>query len=126
MASSTLLSKIPILRVIIPFIIGITAHRLWHCWWAPLALIVLAIAGYQLLSVLSRTPSGRMRWRPYYTAVLALAALSLGWLTANIHCPPRLTAEQRSDRVLTGRVVRLEYTDFSMRLTVDLLNRDLP
>ena len=126
MASSTILSKIPILRVIIPFIIGITAHRLWHCWWAPLALIVLAIAGYQLLSVLSRTPSGRMRWRPYYTAVLALAALSLGWLTANIHCPPQLTAEQRTDRVLTGRIIRLEYTDFSMRLTVDLLNRDLP
>ena len=126
MASSTILSKIPILRVIIPFMIGIATHRLWHCWWAPLALIVLAIAGHQLLSVLSRTPSGRMRWRPYYTAVLALAALSLGWLTANIHCPPRLTAEQRSDRVLTGRVVSLEYTDFSMRLTVDLLNRDLP
>jgi competence protein ComEC len=126
MASSTLLSKIPILRVIIPFMIGITTHRLWHCWWAPLALIVLAIAGYQLLSVLSRTPSGRMRWRPYYTAVLALAALSLGWLTANIHCPPQLTAEQRTDRVLTGRIIRLEYTDFSMRLTVDLLNRDLP
>lgn len=67
-----------------------------------------------------------MRWRPYYTAALALIALALGWTAAIIHCPPQLTEEQRSNKTLTGRITRLEYTDFSMRLTIDLLDRDLP
>ena len=67
-----------------------------------------------------------MRWRAYYTATLALAALALGWLAAIIHCPPQLTEQQRTGKMLTGRVTHLEYTDFSMRLTIELLNRDVP
>ena len=67
-----------------------------------------------------------MRWRAYYTATLALAAFALGWLAAIIHCPPQLTEQQRTGKMLTGRVTHLEYTDFSMRLTIELLNRDVP
>ena len=40
--------------------------------------------------------------------------------------PIKLTDEQRNHTVMTGRVASLEYTDFSMRLTVDLLDMDLP
>ncbi len=67
-----------------------------------------------------------MRWRAYYTATLALAAFALGWLAAIIHCPPQLTEQQRTGKMLTGRVTHLEYTDFSMRLTIELLNSDVP
>ena len=52
--------------------------------------------------------------------------MSLGWLSAIVHNPSRLTAEQRSGRVLTGRVADLQYTDFSMRLTIDVIDDDLP
>lgn len=126
MSTSSALSRIPVLRILVPLAMGIVVHRLWHCWWAPLLLIIIAVAGYLWLNVQSRTPQGRLRWRSHFILPIALTGLALGWICADIHCPPRLTDEQRSGRVLTGRVVDLDYTDFSMRLTVDVLDRELP
>lgn len=124
--SSSILAKVPLLRILVPFIVGIMLHRWWHCLWAPLVVIAVSVIVYLVLSMLSRTPEGRLRWRRYFILPLATVALSLGWLSAVIHCPPHLTAEQRSGRALTGRVAELQYTDFSMRMTVEMLERDLP
>ena len=126
METQTVLSRIPVLRVLVPFALGIIVHQVWHTWLAPAILIIIAIAFYILLSSLSHSPQGRLRWRSYFILPLAMAALALGWLAAVIHCPPHLSTEQRSDRVLTGRVIGVDYTDFSMRLTVDVLTNDLP
>ena len=126
MPSPSVLSKIPVLRILVPFMVGILIHGIWHCWWAPLALIAIAVGLYVWLLQYSRSPQDRLRWQSYFVLPLALGALSLGWLCAVIHCPPRLTDEQRSGAVMAGRVVNLEYTDFSMRLTVEILDNDLP
>ena len=123
---SSALSRIPVLRILVPLVLGILVHRLWHCWWAPLLLIIVSIGGYLFLHYLSRSPQGRLRWRSWFILPIALAALALGWLCAVIHCPPQLSENQRVGMILTGRVVDLEYTDFSMRLTVDVLERELP
>lgn len=120
------LSRIPVLRILVPLALGILIHQLWHNWWAPLVLLALAITGYLWLNNSSRTPQGRLRWRPYFIVPIALAAMALGWLSAIIHCPPHLTDEQRSGRILAGRVIGLDYTDFSMRMTVDVLDHELP
>lgn len=126
MGSRSAISRIPVLRILVPFILGILLHRLWHCWWASVATGVLALAIYLTLSLISRSPQGRLRWRRYFVLPLSLAALSLGWLCAIIHCPPHLDHVQRNDRLLCGRIVDLSYTDFSMRMTVQLLDQDLP
>ncbi len=120
------LSRIPLLRILLPFMAGILFHRAWHLWWVPIMFIALAIALYALLTVLSRSPQGRLRFRAYFIVPLAMAALALGWIASNIHCPPRLAIEQRDGRVLTGRIARLQYTDFSMRMAIDVLSPDLP
>ena len=126
MSTASALSRIPVLRILVPFALGILIHRLWHCWWIPLILIALAIAGYLWLIIESKSPQGRLRWRSHFILPIALAALALGWLCANIHSPARLTNEQCTGRILTGRVVDLDFTDFSMRLTVDVLDKELP
>lgn len=126
MSSPSVLSRIPVLRILVPFIAGILIHRLWHCWWAPLLLIAIGMGIYIALLFSSRTPQERLRWRSFFIVPLAIVALALGWLSAVIHCPPKLTDEQRNHTVMTGRVASLEYTDFSMRLTVDLLDKGLP
>ena len=126
MSSPSVLSKIPVLRILVPFMVGILIHGIWHCWWAPMALIAIAVGLYVWLSQHSRSPQGRLRWQSYFIMPLTLGALALGWLCAVIHCPPRLTDEHRSGTVMAGRVVNLEYTDFSMRLTVEILDNDLP
>lgn len=122
----SVLSRVPALRILLPLMVGIAVHRLWHCPWMPLALIAVAIAAYAWLARRRQSPDRLLRRRQYFIVPLAAIALSLGWLAAIIHCPPHLTAAQQHDRMLTGRVAELEYTDFSMRLTIDVLGAALP
>lgn len=126
MKQNTVLSRIPLLRILLPFMAGILIHRVWHVWWAPLSLIGLAIVLYILFYFLSKTPQGRLRFRSHFIIPLAVAAIGLGWLAGVIHCPPTLSTEQREGRILTGRITHLQYTDFSMRLDIDVLHQDLP
>ncbi|MBR5673790.1 MAG: ComEC/Rec2 family competence protein [Muribaculaceae bacterium] len=126
MEAQAVLSRIPVLRILVPFALGILLHQVWHSWLAPAILIITAIAFYITLNDLSQSPQGRLRWRSYFILPLAIAALALGWLSADIHCPAHLSEGQRANRVLTGRVIGVDYTDFSMRLTVDVLDNDLP
>lgn len=125
MATSSHLSKIPVLRILFPFVLGILLHRMWHCWWAAATLALLSIAIYTVMVVTSRTPGQRLKMRSHYIMPLALMAVSLGWLAAILHCPPRLDESQRTGRSLGGRVVNLSYTDFSMRLTIEVQDKDL-
>ncbi len=120
------MSKVPVLRVLVPFVAGIILHQWWHCWWVPVVLILVAMAAYLVLSRVSRSPQGRMRWRSWFIVPLAAIALSLGWIAAIIHCPPHLQESNRANRVLTGRVAELQYTDYSMRMTIDVLDKELP
>ena len=126
MSTTSALSRIPVIRILVPFVLGILCHRLWHSIWAPSILFLLALGGLLWLNAKSKSPQGRLRWRPYFIMPIATCAIALGWLCAIVHCPAHLTEGQRKDRVLTGRVVNLEFTDFSMRMTIDVLNIDLP
>lgn len=126
MKAQTVLGRIPVLRVLVPFALGILVHQVWHTGLAPAVLIITAIAIYFTLNKLSHSPQRRLRWRSFFILPLAMAALALGWLAAVIHCPPHLSEGQRADRILTGRVIGVEYTDFSMRLAVDMKANDLP
>ena len=126
MMPSSVLSRVPALRILVPLMAGILFHQLWHCVWLPIALIILSIVAYALLSRHRHSPQRLLQYRPYLTVPLLIIAFSLGWLAAIVHCPPHLSAEQRHDRTLTGRIHALEYTDFSMRLTIDVLDADLP
>ena len=126
MSTPSALSRVPLLRILVPFALGILAHRLCHNWWVPLSFIIIAAISYLWLFLKAKNPGSRMLYRPYFILPIALAALALGWLCAIIHCPPHLNDGQRYGRTITGRVVNLEYTDFSMRLTIEALERDLP
>ena len=126
MGSETFLKKIPVLRILVPFVVGILLHDLWHNWFFPIALIIIAVIALLWLRTHSRDPHERLRWRPYFILPLAITALALGWLAAVTHCPPHLNDSQCTDRTLTGRVTGIDYTDFSMRLTIEVLDKDLP
>lgn len=119
---------LPALRVLAPMAAGIAIHHFdRQCpSWLPLALLAIASAAYILLHLLSRSPQGRLRLRPWFIVPLATVALSLGWLTSAIHCPACLTTDQTTGRVLTGRIASLDFTDFSTRMEVDILDNDLP
>ena len=126
MMPQSVLSRVPVLRILLPLMVGIVIHGLWHCVWMPLALILVSILVYVWMSHWGKTPEQKLRLRHYYIVPLAVISMSLGWLAAIIHCPPHLSEGQRHGRMLTGRVVELDYTDFSMRMAIDVLDKDLP
>ena len=116
----------PVLRVVTPFAMGILLQRVFHSCLPPLAILGAAIVIHLLIARRAQSPSARLRWRTPMTATLAMAAMALGWITAIVHYPQQLTEEQLHGKAYCGRVVNLEYTDFSMRMTVELLSRDIP
>ena len=120
------LTRYPAFRIILPFAAGILFELVSSSWLLPLLVIVVAIVLYLFLSFQSNSPEERLRWRPYFFLPLAIIAFALGWLAAIIHNPPRIDTAEYNDKILCGRVVNLEYTDFSMRLTVDVLDNDVP
>ena len=120
------MKRIPAARILVPFALGIVVQQWIDYWWIPLSLIVIAVGWYAWGVSQSKTPAGRLKWRTRFIMPLVLTALSLGWLDAIIHEPPRLSEDMRSGRVLVGRVVYLDYTDFSMRLAIDVLDKELP
>ena len=126
MMFQSVLSRVPALRILLPLMAGIAMHQVWHNVWIPLALIITSIAVYTWMTHRGKSAELQLRLRPFYILPLAVIALSLGWLAAIVHCPPHLNAGQRHDRLLTGRVSELNYTDFSMRMTIDVLDSDLP
>lgn len=89
-------------------------------------LLLVSAVTLSTLELFSRSPARRLRWRHYFIIPLAVGALALGWLAAIIHCPPHLTAEQKTGRIMTGMVTDLSYTDFSTRLIIDLTDKELP
>ncbi len=126
MATSPSLSKVPVLRILLPFIVGILLHQVWHNWWIPLTLAAIAVAVYAWMVIAAHSPGQRLKMRNRYIVPLAILAMSLGWLCAMLHCPPLLDKSQRGSRALTGRVINLNFTDFSTRLTVGVLDEELP
>ena len=119
------LTRYPAFRILLPFAAGILFGPVFSSWLLPLLVIVVAIVLYLFLSFQSNSPEERLRLRPYFFLPLAIIAFALGWLAAIVHNPPRIDTAEYNDKILCGRVVNLEYTDFSMRLTVDVLDNDV-
>jgi len=114
------------MRILVPLACGILIHPAAPFWQLPSLLILVAAIGYLWIHHISQQPNERLRWRPFLIAPLSLCALALGWGAAIIHEPAHIDTSLINGKVLTGRVVGLDYTDFSMRLKVDVLDHDLP
>ncbi len=123
---ATPLSQYPALRILVPFSAGILIEPFLPFWFIPLSLLALAIGLYLFLNHKTHNPEDRLRRRSHFILPLAFIALALGWLAAIIHEPARIDTDKINNKILSGRIVNLEYTDFSMRLTVDVLDNDLP
>lgn len=118
---------LPAWRILLPLAAGIALQRLCDTGlWLPLALIAVAVLAYWRLTARTRTPEQRLQRRHYFSLPLLAAAMALGWAAAIISSPPQLSVDQHSNTILTGRISSLSYTDFSMRMAVDITDAQLP
>lgn len=113
---TSFLSRFPVLRILLPFVLGVVLSRYGVPGWLSLILASLGVSGYVALLALSRSPDRRYAMRPLFVVPVFLVALSLGLATERLHRPTPLDVSSLNGRELTVRVNDVTYSDFSMSI----------
>jgi competence protein ComEC len=117
---SSVLSKVPVLRILIPFIFGIILSAYSSSVLLPAILIIAGICVYLFLSLSFKSPLARLRTRSLFYIPIVLIALSVGWLASTFSAPPTLNLSSVNGSVVTARIDKIKYSDFSMSMRVSL------
>ena len=122
--NSPLLSKAPILRLLVPLILGIIIGETFPAssLWLPIGLGTVAIAIFIAMQHDSNTPLKSLQFRPYYIIPIALASIALGWSSQHLCQPAELNLKQINGKEAYGRVLTVAYKEQSMEMEVLLLS----
>ena len=109
------LAKVPALRLLVPFLMGIIAaltsdNILW-----PVTIFATGIIIYVALRLMPHTPAWSMRLRPFWIVPFFLILLATGWADAVINQPVKLDEKQRTGG-LGLRIDDIDYNDKSMSI----------
>ncbi len=118
-----ILAKVPVARILIPFITGILLWRLTQGIWILAAMVAAAIAVYAAIKVVLHTspsPTTALRVRSFHIIYIALLACSLGWTAAWMHEPTRIDTARLNGSIVVGRIDQLDFTDFSTSMHIAL------
>ena len=118
------MSRVPALRLLLPFIAGVLLATPAPGTAAVTMVIVLtvtALAGWVTLVAVSRTPQSRAQARPYFILPVALAAAALGSLDATLQRPATIDTSAWHDRPVTARIEHLASSQASMELHVKVI-----
>lgn len=117
------LSKFPLIRIAIPFSVGImTGNSIPVPFWMPPAIACFGLLMFALLTLFSNAPERRIRIRPYFSLPLFTIAFALGWTTFVVHQPPQLNLTQVNGKVGYGTIESLQFKEQSMSMVVKLRN----
>lgn len=122
-----MLSKIPLARILIPFMAGVVLGNDLHgaSVLFPVTLALLGVATHLLLFVLSKgSPLKKHAFRPFFIFPLAMIAISLGWSSMMIATPtPHSRLGEINDAsLITGRIEDIVLKDFSMTMEISPLS----
>ena len=118
-----ILTKVPVARILIPFIAGILLLELTQSIWILVAIVATAVAVYVAIKAMlhaSPSPTTAYRLRRGHIMYIALLACSLGWTTAWLHEPTHIDTARLNGHVVVGRIDQLEFTDFSTSMRLAL------
>lgn len=123
MPSNKVLSRYPVMRLLVPLIAGIILGNITgiHALLTSIISIVAGIALYITLALCSPSPTARHRALPYFTAAIAIIAMGTGCLAIALCTPKPLDLKViNHNKIATGRIDDISFKDFSMQLTVSL------
>lgn len=125
MAQATPLSKIPLLRILIPFAVGIAFAEIQHNTVISILLIIIGIGAYLTMNVAWRHGiKQKEKLRHHAIVPIALMLVGLGNFHALISAPPTLDVAAIEGKTAIARVDELKFTDFSSNITATLLQVD--
>ena len=118
------LQKVPVIRILIPIIIGIisASHCLSGSFAVPLSLFVAAAVGYLAVFLLARcSVEASVRMRAFYCFPIFVMALSLGMAAQILSRPDVIPLSAVNGRNLLCRVNQVRFRDSSQEMLVTLL-----
>ena len=118
------LSRVPALRILLPFAAGIMLNASLPGFIPVIVLAVLGVAFYVTLRQLGREPLKQLQVRPWWIVPVALLSMSAGALSLQLSRPTPIELRNVNGKVLTGLIESIESYDFSMRMQVRLSQVD--
>ncbi|MBR5085846.1 MAG: ComEC/Rec2 family competence protein [Muribaculaceae bacterium] len=122
MDASSIFSRLPVLRLLLPLIVGILLHDLLPHFWLPVVLVALTLLALIILKIKKKNPSVSLSIRKYHIIPLFLAMTAVGWIAAWIAAPPTVDVKKVNGIVATGRIESIEYNEKSMSMLLNMLN----
>lgn len=121
MGSVGVLSRFPVLRILIPFALGIVLYRLLPALWLPCVLAALVVSVLVVMRVMNTSASRSRLLRQYRIVPLSMAVVAIGWLAAMVAEPPVLDESGVNGKSACARIESIKYNEKSMLMQVKLL-----
>ncbi len=117
-----MMSKIPILRLLIPFCVGIFLYSVFpsSSVVAPVVLALLSACVYLFLFFSTKNPQSRFHYRSFFFFPIFFFAVALGWFCATVATPQQINLQQVNGKQVICRIDDVDARDFSMSLLVQL------
>ena len=122
MGNVSLLSRLPVLRLLMPLVAGILFFRSTNNLWLPTVLLAVLIAILIAMQLYGKTSLGKLRMRSWRIIPISLAMAIVGWGAAWVAEPAHLDTNHLNGTVTCGRIENLKYNEQSMLMQVKLLN----
>ena len=115
------LSRLPILRLLIPLVIGILLFRIVSFAWFPIALVAIATIALISLVALKKSPAAALKLRSLHIVPLLMFMIAVGWFAAYIAAPPELILKDVNGKAVLARIESTNFHEKSMEMQVELL-----
>lgn len=121
MGNPSFLSRLPVLRLLLPLVMGILLFRLMPDAWLPVVLLVVAVVALIVLAVARKSPAVVLALRAVHIIPLSMFMMAVGWLAAFLAMPPELDVKAINGKAVLARVEHIDYHERSMEMQVQLL-----
>ena len=121
MGNSSMLSRLPVLRLLVPLIIGILAFRVSHSLLFPAIFVSLAIVVLIVVAYSKKTAYNALRLKSIHIVPLTLFMVAVGWFAAYVSSPPEVDVDKLRGQVCAARVETVDFNEKSMVMQVKLL-----
>jgi len=121
MNGSSVLSKVPVLRLLIPLIAGILFFNIVHSLWLPGCMLLCAAVMLVIMHYRGKLPMQRMRLRRYRILPLSLVMMAVGCLCTMAVAPEQLDVRSLDGQVACARIEKIEFNEKSMSMELKLI-----
>lgn len=122
-AGRSTLSRYPLLRILIPYALGVAAGMGRNALGIPLALMAIALMTIVVMAR-AKSPGIVLRLRPLWIIPIAMTGFGLGWINVWLAEPLTIDTAALEGKPLVARVDHIAMRDFSMKLTATLITTD--